>query len=150
MITYKEIVEKIFVSEETFNEILKSIPESEKFNIEDFDDLDFSDTDFNNVDDVTALLMEKYLDDYLYVYIDKISFDDKEIILDDVASFKDLEQIKKELDSKGWTLVNYEDLKEDLEEIRKEGTKQELVDVIRSKVCHLSLDELQSIWNIIK
>jgi len=127
------------ISEEKFNDILNSI--APILDLETFGAGDFDITD--DEDGIARSLFDLYLGDYDWVYIDNISYNLKTIELYDVKSLEDLENIKSDFDSIGWTLNNYDELKETLEEEEKEefGERADLVYKIQS----LPIEKLKEI-----
>lgn len=129
------------ISEENFNNILRSI--SLIIDLKMFNTIDFDITD--NEDGIARSFFNLYLSHYGWVYIDNISYNLKTIELYDVKSLEDLEDIKSDFDSIRWIIKNYDELKETLEEEEKEeketGEKAGLVYRIRS----LPIEKLKEI-----
>ena len=113
MVTYKQFLETTkFPSEEKFNNIIKELPS--------FDELNPNSVEFDpEYDDLEEWL---FINGFLYSLnyynvLDDFNFDSKEVIISGIESLEVLNELNEKLTSAGWTLVNYEEEKEELEEL---------------------------------
>lgn len=118
MITYKQFLETIkFPSEEEFNNIIKELPS--------FDELNNSISFDPEYDDLEEWL---FINGFLYSLnnysdLDDFNFDSKEVAISEIESLETLNELNEKLTSAGWTLVNYEEEKEELEELNEDRNK---------------------------
>ena len=118
MITYKQFLETTrFPSEEKFNNIIKELPS--------FDELNNSISFDPEYDDLEEWL---FINGFLYSLnnysdLDDFNFDSKEVAISEIESLETLNELNEKLTSAGWTLVNYEEEKEELEELNEDRNK---------------------------
>lgn len=138
MTKYEQFLDKAgVISEESFNEIIDSLPDF------DIDDADFSNLyDFSSKNEILESIFSVILNQWNYVYVDNLDFDSKTIELDDVETIEDLEEIKNTLSK--WTISNYEDLKESINEGNKENDEKSL---LISLIMDLDINKLKEIVN---
>jgi hypothetical protein len=127
MTKYQQFLESIgIIPEDLFNEIIDSLPEV------DIDSIDFDLNGADSLDDVAEQIISYILQDWEYVYVEELDFENKTLTLYDVESLKDLEEIKETFSK--WTITNYDDLVEQLKEEENEDNKEfeSLINKIRS------------------
>jgi hypothetical protein len=119
MITYKQFLETTkFPSEEKFDKIIKKLPS--------FDELNPNSVQFDpEYDDLEEWL---FTNGFLYSLninndLDDFNFDSKEVIIEEIESLEILNKLNEKLTSAGWTLSNYEEEKENLEELNEDRNK---------------------------
>ena len=118
MITYKQFLETTrFPSEEKFNNIIKELPS--------FDELNNSISFDPEYDDLEEWL---FINGFLYSLnnysdLDDFNFDSKEVAISEIESLETLNELNEKLTSAGWILVNYEEEKEELEELNEDRNK---------------------------
>lgn len=107
---YQQYLEKCeIVDEDSFNKVINSFPE---FDMENVDIEAVIDTD-----ELCKAIINSILNDWRYAYCDEANFNSKTFDLEDVESLGDLEEINKYfLEKSNWTIQNYRELKEGLEE----------------------------------
>lgn len=137
MITYNEFLEKCnVISEEDFNRLIFSLPQ--------YDYSNFNSPDITDIDDVATAFIECVLNNFDWAYVDEIDVNSLELKLGDIRSIEDLEEIK-ELFFK-WTIINYDDLKSELEEEEEESRKETQFDIYMSIIRNkASLEDLEKI-----
>ena len=125
MTKYQQFLESIgIIPEDLFNEIIDSLPEV------DVDLIDFDLNGADSLDDVAEQIISYILQDWEYVYVEELDFENKTLTLDDVESLKDLEEIKETFSK--WTITNYDDLVEQFEEENEDDKEFEsLINKIR-------------------
>ncbi len=137
MITYNEFLNEVgIISEEEFNEIIASLPEINDFDPQTFD---LCLEDFQEKGNVAYLLIAYILDDFDYVYVEDVNFEDKCFALQDVDSLEDLEAIKKLFNN--WTIENYDELVKELARKEKEDGFDQLIEEVRQKASSEQLSE---------
>ena len=136
MTKYEKFLDKAgVISEESFNEIIDSLPDF------DIDDADFSNLyDFSSKNEILESIFSVILNQWNYVYVDNLDFDSKTVELDDVETIEDLEEIKNTLSK--WTISNYEDLKESINEENEENEEKSL---LISLITDLDINKLKEI-----
>ena len=136
MTKYEQFLDKAgVISEESFDEIIDSLPDF------DIDDADFSNLyDFSSKNEILESIFSVILNQWNYVYVDNLDFDSKTIELDDVETIEDLEEIKNTLSK--WTISNYEDLKKSINEENKENDEKSL---LISLIMDLDINKLKEI-----
>lgn len=136
MTKYEQFLDKAgVISEESFNEIIDSLPDF------DIDDADFSNLyDFSSKNEILESIFSVILNQWNYVYVDNLDFDSKTVELDDVETIEDLEEIKNTLSK--WTISNYEDLKESINEKNEENDEKSL---LISLIMDLDINKLKEI-----
>lgn len=118
MITYKQFLETTkFPSKEKFDNIIKELPS--------FDELNNSISFDPEYDDLEEWL---FINGFLYSLnnysdLDDFNFDSKEVAISEIESLETLNELNEKLTSAGWTLVNYEEEKEELEELNEDRNK---------------------------
>lgn len=150
MVDYHEFLEKInVICEEQFCKIANMFPD---VSIDDIE-IDSYYYDLDEIDYIAKVFIESILNNYDYVYLDEISFDNKEIILQDIQSLEDLEDIKNRLSD--WKILNYDDIKENIIKEIKEESEEERIDeerrkkisIINSVVDNITLEEIKELVN---
>ena len=136
MTKYEQFLDKAgVISEESFDEIIDSLPDF------DIDDADFSNLyDFSSKNEILESIFSVILNQWNYVYVDNLDFDSKTVELDDVETIEDLEEIKNTLSK--WTISNYEDLKKSINEENKENDEKSL---LISLIMDLDINKLKEI-----
>ena len=76
----------------------------------------------DSLDDVAEQIISYILQDWEYVYVEELDFENKTLTLEDVQSLKDLEEIKETFSK--WTITNYDDLVEQFKEEENEDDKE--------------------------
>ena len=125
MTKYQQFLESIgIIPEDLFNEIIDSLPEV------DIDLIDFELDGADSLDDIAEQIISYILQDWEYVYVEELDFENKTLTLEDVQSLKDLEEIKETFSK--WTITNYDDLVEQFEEENEDDKEFEsLINKIR-------------------
>ena len=147
MVTYKEFLELYeIISEEQFNELIKSLPDFDLENHTIVIDTD----DLTSIQTITeAILTNCILKDFNFVYAEVKSFENKELELWDVQSLEDLEEIKNLLNK--WTISNYNDIKQELleEEQNDKNASEyiEKIDLFKSIINDISIEQVKQIVN---
>lgn len=137
MITYNYFLEKLnFPSEEKFNEVIKNLPSFDKLH----DNIEF-DPIYDNLWE--RLFEYGFLNDYPYVYIESMSYEEKRIKLGDIETLEELEDINNKLTAAGWTLVNYDEEKKYLEEKLNDESECEERDHILNEIRSSNLTNQQ-------
>ena len=122
MTKYQEFLKAInVISEESFNEVINSLPEVEIESI----DFEYDDTQ----DDIARQIINYLLSKFDYVYVDDIDFAEKTVDIDDVDSLDDLKEIVSMFPK--WTIANYDELLEDMQERDQESEVTSLLDEIK-------------------
>jgi len=126
MTKYQEFLEQQHViSEEKFNNVLKSLPKVEQFSQWDLYSLDDEDEIAKNViDDVLNEITE-------YAYADSANYTYRIFYLEDISSLEELERVKKYFDN--WTISNYDEIKKDIEEEKDSKEIEQLLYNIKNK-----------------
>lgn len=118
MVTYKEFLEKTnAISESDFDEVASLFPSVniDLLDVQDYDPL------YCDKDDLSRFFVAAILEDYRYVYIDELSFEDKTLTLEDVDTLDDLKSIKSILSD--WTITNYNELEKCILEEEEENSE---------------------------
>lgn len=127
------------MSEQEFNEVINSLPVEEIDLIQCFEGLD----DLSDQDELSRTIIDNILYDWHYVFCDTANFNNKTFELEDVDSLEDLEEIKNKF--KGWTISNYDELKEAMEEEEKLSKEEKefdnLINIIKSKADLVQLQK---------
>ena len=138
MTKYQELLEIVgIISEETFNEIMDSLPEY------NYDFTGIALDDLIDCDYLCDLLINQFLGEYPSVYVQYTDYNTKSLELEDVDSLEVLEKLKSLLCE--WTISNYDEIKQELEEELKEKKSEKefnkLIDVIKSKATIVQLQK---------
>lgn len=146
MVTYKELLEYYdIISEEQFNELIKSLPDFDLKNHTIKIDVD----DLTSIQAITeAILINCILENFNFVYVEVISFENKELEIWDVQSLEDLEKIKNLLNK--WTISNYDDIKQGLLEEQNDKQVSEYnkkLDLFKSIINDISIEQVKQIVN---
>lgn len=147
---YKEYLKAIdVISEEDFNEVMKSIPGSDEINFDEVLFCDYS-HDKNSLayDLIDHIMNNKFRE----CYLDDCSYDNKSLRIGDIQSIEDLEKIKEFFS--GWTIEEYDEILEELKEIEKENSKKgeiiKLRDTIFNKLYDIeNIDKLKNILDYV-
>lgn len=123
------------VSEKEFMEVIKLFPKLENYSLG---------LEINSTQEEIAneLLMENFVNKYLYAYCDEININDQSVYIHDIDYTNDLIHLAEELSEYGWKIANFNELKEDLEEEENRDKREELLSIIETK---FSLSELEKI-----
>lgn len=140
MVTYEELLESAgIVSEESFDKIIKLVPEVELEPIS-VDDID-------SEEDLCATLINIFLNDVTYYsYVDDLNLDDMIICIADIDNKEELSRVYSTLTDFGWKIGNYDDIIETLEETEDLDKKCKLIDSIKNELSYLSVEELENIY----
>lgn len=144
MVTYKEFLELYnIISEEQFNELIKSLPDFDLENHTTIIDTD----DLTSIETITEVILTNcILEDFSFVYVEVKSFENKELEIWDVQSLEDLEEIKNLLNK--WTISNYDDIKQGLlEEKQNTSEYNEKLDLFESIINNISVEQVKQIVN---
>lgn len=144
MITYEELLESAgIISEESFNKIIKLVPEVELEPIS-VDDID-------SEEDLCATLINTFLNEVTnYSYIDEIDLDDMTICIADIDNTEELNRVYSTLTDFGWKIENYDDIIKYLKETENFDKRCELIDSIKNKLSYLSTEELENVYEELK
>ena len=136
------------LSEELFNEIVDSLPKCDILSI-DFSDISYG--GFDSMDEVSQCIINHILQDWNWVFSEDVNFDNKTFNLEDCQSLEDLEEIKERFDNTNWNIINYEDIKEEIQESdRKENEEIKKRSLFNSIINDVSLKDLEEFANAIK
>ena len=126
MTKYQKFLEQQHViSEEKFNNVLKSLPKIEQFSQWDLYSLDDEDEIAKNIiDDVLNEITE-------YAYADSANYTYKIFYLEDIISLEELEKVKEYFNN--WTISNYYEIKKDIEEEKDSKEIERLLSNIKDK-----------------
>lgn len=143
MITFDDFLENCrIINQNTFNEILTSLPE----------DIEEDDVDFYNIspDEVNSVcdefLMGILKNNFDYAFVDDVCFENRTFELYDVESLEELEEIK-ELFSK-WTITNYSELLSELKEKGSIKERDKKLDIFESFIDNIPITELTKLAQI--
>ena len=144
MTKYQEFLDAIgIISENDFNEIIDSLP---NFNIDESISRDIDFYDLSSLDSVSSIIINEILKNWDYCYAEDVDFIDKTFELNDVDSLEDLKEIKNTFPK--WTIINYDDLKSQIEEERNENENyckmEKLIQKIRTRFEN-NVDELEKL-----
>lgn len=144
MITYSEFLEQIdIISEEDFNEIIESLPDC------DINDVEFDSYNCNDERDIADAVINGILNNWNLTWTDSINVDNRSFEVYDVECLSDLEEIKETFS--GWTISNYEEMKNDLLEEEKSNEtdkeRREKESLFNSIIDEISLDDLKKLVN---
>lgn len=144
MVTYEELLESAgIISEESFNKIIKLVPEVELEPIS-VDDID-------SEEDLCATLINIFLNDVTnYSYIDEIDLDEMTICIADIDNKEELNKVYSTLTDFGWKIENYDDIIKYLKETENFDKRCELIDSIKNKLSYLSTEELENVYEELK
>lgn len=142
MFTFDDYLELIGVgvTREIFEEVINSLPE-----VDDPDLLD--DCYYNNsADELSDNIINYFLRDFSWCYCDNVDFENKSFELTEVESLEDLEKIKELF--KGWTISNYDSIKEEILEDEKDKISNNRKTSILNKIFDNStLEEIEELYN---
>ena len=129
MTKYQQFLESIgVIPEDLFNEVIDSLPEI------DIDSVNFELDEISSLNDVALQIIRYILQDWDYVYVEDLDFENKTLLLDDVNSLEDLEEIKNTFTK--WTITNYNDIVKQLEEEKKESEEDKEFESLLNKIRH--------------
>lgn len=145
MLQYKDYLNRVIEyyseeSEDSFNEITKLFPKVYEI-------------DWNNYypdgDDLINYILEFLIGSVdSPAYVEESDEYHKSVILSYVCSLEELEDLKNVFESNGWTIDNYEDIKEEIEEEEKENKVLEARENLIQKIKDTAtLDQLQKFAN---
>ena len=142
MVTYKEFLEKTnAISESDFDEVASLFPSVniDLLDVQDYDPL------YCDKDDLAKFFITAILEDYNYVYVDELSFEDKTLTLEDVYNLEDLKSIKEEFSD--WTITNYNELEkcllEEEEENKKDSEHINKMELISEFIDNIPMEDLK-------
>lgn len=142
MVTYKEFLEKTnAISECDFDEVASLFPSVniDSLDVQDYDPL------YCDKDDLSRFFITAILEDYNYVYVDELSFEDKTLTLEDIYNLEDLKSIKEELSD--WTITNYNELEkcllEEEEENKKDSEHTNKMEFISEFIDNIPMEDLK-------
>lgn len=142
---YKKYLEALgIISEEEFNEVIKSLPEFEI----NYDEVNFNECLQDKTDLAFDLINYIISSKWKSVYVDDCNFENRTINLYDVESSKNLKEIKEFFSN--WTIDKYEEYLKELEDSEKEEAMfnecEKLQKLISDKVYNLNdIDKLKYI-----
>lgn len=142
---YKEYLKALgVISEEEFNEVIKSLPEFEI----NCDEVNFNECLQDKTDLAFDLINYIISSKWKSVYVDDCNFENRTINLYNVESSKDLKEIKEFFSN--WTIDGYEEYLKELEDSEKEDMLNDecrkLRELISDKVYNLNdIDKLKYI-----
>lgn len=130
MTKYQQFLDSLdIIQEDLFNEIIENLPEV------DIDLIRFDIDDSYSVDGISMQIITYILENWSYVYVEDVDFENKTFKLYDCTSLEDLEEIKNTFSN--WTIINYDDiveeLKAEIEENEKNMEFENLISIIRYK-----------------
>ena len=131
--------------EDLFNDVVNSLPEC---NIQD---IDFDLYNADSQSEIATFIIDYILSDWNCVYSSEVYFADKTFYLEDCESLEDLEEIKERFDNTNWQIVNYENIKEEIQESdKKENEEIKKRSLFNSIINNISLKDLEEFANAIK
>ena len=137
---YEQFLENCnIISEDKFIEIVESLPEV------DLDKADFESLYYLDVeDDIAKAIIDVIVADWQYAYCEVADFENKTFELSDIESLEDLEEIRDYFSKySDWTIENYDDLKEELEQENKQtDNKEKLLYIISSNATLSDLEKI--------
>lgn len=137
---YEQFLENCnIISEDKFIEIVESLPEV------DLDKADFESLYYLDVeDDIAKAIIDVIVADWQYAYCEIADFENKTFELSDIESLEDLEEIRDYFSKySDWTIENYDDLKEELEQENKQtDNKEKLLYIISSNATLSDLEKI--------
>lgn len=137
---YEQFLENCnIISEDKFIEIVESLPEV------DLDKADFESLYYLDVeDDIAKAIIDVIVADWQYAYCEIADFENKTFELSDIESLEDLEEIRDYFSKySDWTIENYDDLKEELEQESKQtDNKEKLLYMISSNATLSDLEKI--------
>ena len=125
MTKYQQFLESIgVIPEDLFNEVIDSLPET------DIDLIDFELDEADSLNAIANQIITYVLQDWDYVYVENLDFENKTFSLEDVQSLNDLKEIKETFSK--WTITNYDDIVKQLtEEDNEDKEFESLLNIIR-------------------
>lgn len=125
MTKYQQFLESIgVIPEDLFNEVIDSLPET------DIDSIDFELDEADSLNAIAHQIITYILQDWDYVYIENLDFENKTFSLEDVQSLNDLKEIKETFSK--WTITNCDDIVKQLtEEDNEDKEFESLINKIR-------------------
>lgn len=142
MLQYKDYLERVIAycdakEENSFNEIAELFPKVCEIDWDNY---------YPDSDDVIDYIFESLINSiHSDAYVESYYEYDKSVVLSGVCSLEELEDLEKVLNNNEWTIDNFKDIKEDLEEEnRKYETREGLIQEIRNKA---TVDQLQKFVN---
>lgn len=111
------------LTEEEFNTIISLFP---RVNDEDVDIDEYSGRDY---DDLCKEICNAFLIQFDYAYCDSVDYINRTLVIEDVNTFEDLEEIKKTLSK--WTIKNYDLLKKEITEYKDDFDRDSLIETIK-------------------
>lgn len=141
MTKYQQFLESIgVIPEDSFNEVINSLPEV------DIDLIDFELDEADSLDNIAEQIITYILQDWAFVYIENVDFENKTFSLEDVDSLEDLEEIKNTFTK--WTITNYDDIVEQLKEEEKESEEDKEFESLLNKIRHkANIEQLKKFIN---
>lgn len=141
MITYKELLDYFnIITEEEFNKAIKLVPEINSVDL--LPDVRSDVDSIEDAEDLCKLLIDSYLESISSsAYVEDIFLSEMKIYISDVETEEEAKTIFEKLSSYGWNVVNYDDI---IKEINY-WKKNTLVYEIRSKISHLSENQLEKL-----
>lgn len=137
---YEQFLENCnIISEDKFIEIVESLPEV------DLDKADFESLYYLDVeDDIAKAIIDVIVADWQYAYCEIADFENKTFELSDIESLEDLEEIRDYFSKySDWSIENYDDLKEELEQENKQtDNKEKLLYMISSNATLSDLEKI--------
>lgn len=142
MITYKEFLDQIdIIPESEFNEIIESLPDC------DINDIDFD--SYNDKRDIADAVINGILNNWNLAWTDSINVDNRSFEVYDVECLSELEEMKETFS--GWTISNYEEMKNALLEEEKSDEmykeRREKESLFNFIIDEISLDDLKKLVN---
>ena len=137
---YQQYLEKCdVIDEDSFNKIIDSFPE---FNMENV-----TIEAYYDINEICGAIIDSILSEWNYCYCEDVNFESRSFYLEDIESLDDLEEINNYfLENSDWTIQNYEELKEGLEEEAKtdkeSNERERLLNIIK---YNATIEELAQI-----
>ena len=131
--------------EDLFNDVVNSLPEC---NIQD---IDFDVYNMDSQNEIATFIINYILSNWDSVYSEEVDFEDKTFFLEDCESLEDLKEIDERFANTNWSIINYEDIKEEIQESdRKENEEIKKRSLFISIINDISLKDLEEFVNAIK
>jgi len=132
---YNDYLKKCSVlTESEFNDVISLFPEVDEV------DVNIDEYTGNDLDNICVEICNGFLaDNFWHAYCDTADYANRTLVIEDVNSLKDLEEIKNALSK--WTITNYDELVEEIEENDPDSERNSLIEKIRS----LSIEKLRGI-----
>ena len=141
MTKYQQFLESICViPEDSFNEVINSLPEV------DIDLIDFELDEADSLDNIAEQIITYILQDWAFVYIENVDFENKKFSLEDVDSLEELEEIKNTFTK--CNITHKEDIVKQLKNEEKESEEDKEFESLLNKIRYkANIEQLKKFIN---